>query len=283
MKSCLCLALLLIAALAQGQECKPTKIQVTKVDFEGGQKLSPAIKNEIVREIKLKIRNTCQLPSEMNERARDILQQHGYFKAFFKDSISKQIGGTKTNQQISVLLIVEEGAIYRLGHIEFAGNETFDSTKLRAAFPMIDGKTFGVEKVRAGMRNLRSLYCTAGYINLFPIPNSEINEIKKLVTIRFQIEEGVQYRVGKLMLAGEEPYAGAGKRLMEAWRPHMGQIYTCDPVGQPSRTTGIRKRNTQDIGVQDILSAPTFSSNPEISINEDSKTVDFHFSFPDPK
>ncbi|MGZ4789714.1 MAG: hypothetical protein ACXVZX_14445 [Terriglobales bacterium] len=55
------------------------------------------------------------------------------------------------------------------------------------------------------------------------MPNTEIDDQRDRITITFDLDEGQQFRVGRLILNGVEPYAGAGQQLIDAWKPHEGQ------------------------------------------------------------
>jgi len=49
-----------------------------------------------------------------------------------------------------------------------------------------------------------------------------------LINITLDLDEGAQFRVGTLTLIGPQPFTGAGKKMLEAWKSHESQIYSCD-------------------------------------------------------
>jgi len=69
--------------------------------FEETPGLTTSLKNEIREQIEAKVQDYCQLADEMPQRARDILQQHGYFKALVYDPTWKQVGGSHNRSNAS--------------------------------------------------------------------------------------------------------------------------------------------------------------------------------------
>ena len=125
----------------------------------------------------------------MAERARDLLQQRGYFKALVQDPKSKTVGSSE-RPELEVLLVIELGEIYRLAHIGFR-DTPFGSVELRAAVPLADGEVFNTQKVRQGLKNLREVYHAHGYTNFTPVPNTEIDDEHRLITLTFDLVTSV--------------------------------------------------------------------------------------------
>jgi hypothetical protein len=271
------LALLFSSFSCPAEECIPgrIKVQITNIEFEGTPGLTVALRNEIREQLEAKIHDYCQLADDMPQRARDLLQQHGYFKSLLRDPTWRKIGGTEQDQLIRVLLVIELGDLYRLRKITFRGQNAFDADTLRAAIPMADGEVFNVKLMRVGLRNLKDLYCSIGHASNFAIPNTEIDDENHWISILFDMEEGKQYRVVKLTLDGLEPKPGVGKKLLEAWAPNIGKIYDCDLW---ERWVAVLKPSI-DAKTLAILSSDLGRS---ARINNETLTVDFQVDFFDP-
>jgi outer membrane protein assembly factor BamA len=264
------LFLLLCAAFSSAEECDEgrIKVHISDLQFEEAPELTPAIRSAITRELKTKITDYCQLSDEMSDRTLDVLQQHGYFKAIVQDPKWKQIGGRDTDIQVQVLLAFDLGELYRLKSVNFQGQKEFTTQKLRPAIPIKDGDIFNVENMRQGLKNLRDMYCSTGYIDFTPVPNTEIDDEKHLITVTFDMDEGNQYRIGQLTLNGKEPYPGAGKKLMDDWAQHVGEVYDC------------RLTEKAILLFNDLSNG---SLPLQVKPNRETKIVDFDFNFPDPK
>ncbi|HXZ80914.1 MAG TPA: outer membrane protein assembly factor BamA [Terriglobales bacterium] len=146
------------------------------------------------------------------ERVRDAYQQKGYFKAVVQTPKTEihdtsgfhfpivQKGGGKA---VDITMPIEEGDRYRLGTISFSGNKAVTNTDLlRRLIPMKDGDIFNVELMRKGIKNLRDAYGELGYINFTPVPDTEIDEDKKVINLKFDLDEGKQYFVRRIEFKG---------------------------------------------------------------------------------
>src|SRR5205085_1401330 len=151
--------------------------------------------------------------SEDAERVHDADQQKGYFKALVEDPKTKvrdkysllhfpffQSGHGKV---VDITVPIEEGDRYKLNAINFTGNKAISNSKLlRSLFPMKDGEIFNTASVRKGLENLRKAYGEYGYINFTPVPNTKIDDEKKLITLDIDVDEGKQFSVRRIEFQG---------------------------------------------------------------------------------
>ena len=73
---------------------------------------------------------------------------------------------------------------------------------LRALFKIKDGDIFDTEAIRKGLESLRKAYAALGYINFTPVPNTEADDEKKLITLRIDLDEGKQFFVRRIEFQG---------------------------------------------------------------------------------
>src|SRR5262249_45152542 len=100
-------------------------------------------------------------------------------------------------------LPIEEGERYRLGSITFTGGKAVTNmAALRSLFPMKDGEIFDTSNIRKGLDNLRKAYGELGYINFTPVPDTKIDEDKKLVSVVIALDEGKSYSVRRIEFTG---------------------------------------------------------------------------------
>lgn len=148
------------------------------------------------------------------ERVRDAYRQHGYFKVVVEDPKTTlrdknpgffripffQKGGGKA---MDILMSIEEGEKFRLKEIKFKGNKAIINTALlRSLFPIKDGETFDTHKIQKGLENLRKAYGEIGYINFTSVPDTEIDDEKKLLTLNIDVEEGKPFFVRRIEFQG---------------------------------------------------------------------------------
>ena len=152
---------------------------------------------------------------EDTERVRAEYQARGYFTVVVQDPKTNirdtgSQNGLKIpflhggpGKSVDITMPIEEGELYHLGSISFKGNKAVTNTKaLRSLFAMKDGDIFNREKVSKGLESLRKAYGELGYINFTPLPDTKINDQKKLIDLTIDVDEGKQYFVRRIEFAG---------------------------------------------------------------------------------
>ena len=202
------------------------KVKVGKIKFEGNhalhnRELQSAMKNLkpigvphsiFLESLFARTYDSTKL-NEDAERVRYYYQTKGYFKALVADP-KTQIHDTsgflwympwkKTpGKAVDITIPVEEGQRYRLKDITFSGNKAVTNTAgLRALFKIKDGDVFDTEAIRKGLENLRKAYAALGYINFTPVPNTDADDEKKLISLRIDLDEGKQFFVRRIEFQG---------------------------------------------------------------------------------
>ncbi len=67
---------------------------------------------------------------------------------------------------------------------------------------MKDGDIFNIEMVRKGLKNLRDAYGASGYINFTPVPDTQFDDEKKLISLNIDLDEGKQFYVRRIEFKG---------------------------------------------------------------------------------
>lgn len=203
------------------------KVKVGKITFENNHHIKSrtlryamrnmrpiGIPHSIVLEnIFSKTYNASKL-SEDTEMVRDAYQRQGYFKAVVQDPKTqiRDTGGSGLHipiimhgpgKVIDIKMPVEEGDRYRLKEVKFTGNKAMTNTAaLRKLIPMKDGEIFNIEMVRKGLKNLREAYGAFGYINFTPVPDTQFDDEKKLISLTIDLDEGKQFYVRRIEFKG---------------------------------------------------------------------------------
>jgi outer membrane protein insertion porin family len=151
--------------------------------------------------------------SEDAERVRFAYQDKGYFKAIVEDPKTKirDVEGvawylpfkSRHGKSVDITIPVEEGERYRLKEITFTGNKAITNTAgLRRLFKIKDGEWFNRTLVSKGLEELRKAYGSLGYINETNVPNTEIDEEHKSITLKIDVDEGKQFFVRRIEFTG---------------------------------------------------------------------------------
>jgi hypothetical protein len=206
---------------------------------------------------------------ELGERIRAALRNLGYFEAAAADPKMSFVASDRRKRIADVRVRVQAGAQYRLGEIQFTGAKAFPAARVRAVFQLQKGELFNATKFGAGLEHLRTLYGTAGYINLVAIPQPIKDDSRHVIDWTVDIEEGKTYNFGRLILDGPEPHAGAGYALLDSWTLE-GKRY--NPVVMREWLVA-NQSNWQD-GSR-VADPTTFMSDPETGV------VNVKLSFPE--
>jgi outer membrane protein insertion porin family len=211
------------------------KVKVGRIKFVGNQKLSTRYLRSTMHNTKpiglphsiflenifARTYDASKL-SEDQERIRILgYQSKGYFKAIVEDPETKihdthlgwkallwgpllAIPAThKTGKAVDITIPVVEGDRYTLDKITFSGNKAVSNTEaLRKMIPLKDGEIFNSEAIRKGIENLRKAYGQLGYINMTSVPDTHIDDEKKLISLTWDIDEGKQFFVRRIEFTG---------------------------------------------------------------------------------
>lgn len=257
-----------------------TKVKVGKIKFEGNKKLNSrylraSMKNSkpigiprsiIFENLFSRTYDSTKLEEDA-ERVREAMREKGYFKALVGDPKTKMRDTgrnwinpfSKPGKAVDITMPVEEGEQFRLKEITFSGGKAVTNMKaLRRLFPMKDGEIFSTADVRKGLEQLRKAYGQLGYINFSPVPDTEIDDEKKLITLKIDLDEGKQYFVRRIEFTGntttrdkvirrELAIEEGGLYNTQAWETSLLRLNQLQYFEQlkPEDATDV-KRNDQD-------------------------------------
>jgi outer membrane protein insertion porin family len=141
--------------------------------------------------------------------------------------------------RVAVFLKISEGKAAKIREINIIGNEVFSNKELRKLFTLSTPTTFSSftsndqyskQKLAADLEVLRSHYLNQGYIN-FKIKSTQvsISADKKFIFISINIDEGEQYRIKELKLAGQLIVAD---ELVKQFTIYPGEIFSQKDVSR---------------------------------------------------
>jgi outer membrane protein insertion porin family len=202
------------------------KVKVGNIKFEGNKKVDSRYLRASMKNLKpIGVPHSIFLENlfartydsskleEDTERVRFAFQDKGYFKAIVEDPKTKirDTSGVnwffpikkKNGKVVDITIPVEEGDRYKLKEITFSGNKALpNSAALRRIFKIKDGDWFSRTVIGKGLEDLRKAYSSYGYINFTPLPNTEVDEENKTVSLKIDIDEGKQFYVRRIEFVG---------------------------------------------------------------------------------
>ncbi len=224
----LALVCLVLASTAVAQIGESTVSQVTVHSvriYDSAHRLTTNQEQEIIADIVSRSYRADGL-EEISERVRYAYQVHGFFKAAVDAPMVTSSQGKPQDKTIDVAVHVDAGEQYRINELLFTGAKVFPANELRSLFELRDGETYNAESIRKGLEELRKLYAKDGYINFVPVPNAVVDDQTLTISLTIELDEGKQFRVGKLIVNGDEaPEPPCKARLLNEWKRYEGQVY----------------------------------------------------------
>jgi hypothetical protein len=215
------LVVFLVAKAGLGQPC-PNELErcvrINKLVIVSTS-LPDADRDRIVRLFEQK--RFPQDDDEIRERIRQAVRDLGYFKTV----VDAPTFAFPTRGIANVTVKVNPGAQYRLGQIRFRRATVFPADQLRDLFSQREGDFFNATKFSRGLDDLRKLYGTRGYVNMVANPVPSLDESRRIIDLVLDVDDGGAYDFGRLYLEGVEPHPGAGKALLDSWKPLEGRRY----------------------------------------------------------
>lgn len=129
-------------------------------------------------------------------------------------------------KEVVVVVPIEPGPVYRWNSLSWSGNHVFsaaDLDTLAKTEGLTPGEPADGMKILALWDSLHSAYAHRGYLDAQIDPAENINEAAHQAAYRVTISEGIQYRMGKLVLSGLNPESE--QRIRQAWRIPQGEVF----------------------------------------------------------
>ncbi|WP_435104714.1 outer membrane protein assembly factor BamA [Arhodomonas sp. AD133] len=209
---------------------------------------------------------------------RQLRQQYfalGYYDVRVESTVSPL-----PRNRVGVRLDITEGEPASVQAIEFVGNQSFDDEALRDQFEMgpvpwwsffSDADRYSRQRLAGDLERLRSFYQDRGFVN-FTITSTQvsISPDRRRIHVTVNLDEGEQFRVGEISLAGDLVFPEETMRELVAVAPDG--LYSRQDVVATSEAF------REKLGERGYAFA---NVNPLPEVNEDEGTVDLTF-FVDP-
>lgn len=129
----------------------------------------------------------------------------------------------KLPEQVPVFVPVDPGPVYHWKEVRWTGNATVSEFTLSSAIGLKPGEVADGMKIEAGWDRIREEFAHHGYLDAKVDPVPAFDEPAHTVSYSVAIQEGKQYRFGKMVLTGLSPTAE--KKLLAAWPIPQGEVF----------------------------------------------------------
>jgi outer membrane protein insertion porin family len=129
----------------------------------------------------------------------------------------------KLPEQVPVFVPIDPGPVYHWKEVRWTGNATVSEFTLTTDLALKAGEVADGMKIEAGWDRVREEFAHHGYLDAKVDPVPAFDESARAVSYSVAIQEGKQYRFGKMVLTGLSP--AAEKKLRAAWPIPPGEIF----------------------------------------------------------
>jgi len=111
--------------------------------------------------------------------------------------------GKKTN----IAIPITEGDLWSMGKLFIRSDDpakglSFPVENLKAIFPIPEGETFKVDKIRKSLEDFKKAYGEYGFIDFVSEPNFDFDETNKKIDLTLSFSEGKQFWVRRIEFSG---------------------------------------------------------------------------------
>ena len=242
---------------------------VGEVTFVGNDELDTADLRDVIS-IK---RGVTFKEHLVNDTAQKLIA-HYHEKAYFLVQVNVDTA-VNANGLMDVTINIKEGKKVKIDEIRFVGNKAFDDGDLKDVmeteetwlFSFIDESgIYKKDVLKVDILRLEAFYQDNGYIRVrVHEPKIEVNREDKEIYIEIKIEEGLQYKFGKITAQSVEEFSG--QDLLVGLKSQPGAVYNISFLREDILTI-TEKFSEKGFAYADV--------NPKAAIDDQTRIVDLN-------
>lgn len=136
-----------------------------------------------------------QLEQDINA-VKEYYQDHGYI-----DVEVKEVRRERTKGKMTIVVVLVEGPIYRVGHIRITGTKATSEQRVRALLKMKEGGVYSPKQIREDSKKIADAYGSGGYVDLQVTPTG-VPAGEGKIDVHYQIQEGGPAFVQRINIVG---------------------------------------------------------------------------------
>ncbi len=221
-------AVILVFKVEEGPKVKVGKIKFTGNHAFSDRKLIRAMRHDRPYSIPLYFWNISvlsktydreKLSEDLEVGVRGLYRDNGYFKVSVGepvlDNIDTQgyrlgvplVTGHSHGKAVNITIHIEEGERFHMGTLKIVSSDpdkalSLKVDALKAAFPLKQGDIFSTEKVRKALETYGKIYGEYGFIDFTPEPDTEVDDVNKIINLTLRFDEQKQYFVRRIDFSG---------------------------------------------------------------------------------
>jgi outer membrane protein assembly factor BamA len=200
-------------------------LQIAKLEFSDPSLLASKAVQQHLSEILGKPYSRMTIDLFLSEAIRPIYLQQGFLRAKLGPPEVRLTGdpNQKLPSQIPVYVPIAPGAVYRWKGVHWTGNTLVSEFTLSSLLGVKQGDIADGLQLEAAWDRARAEYAHRGYLEAKLDPAPAYDDQARTVSFAVSIQEGPQYRFGKMIFTGISP--AAERKVQAAWQIPAGEIF----------------------------------------------------------
>jgi len=210
------------------------------ISFEGNRKIKD---DDLKKAMQSKANGPLSREFVQSDVTRiiELYRQHGYYDVrVVPETIAAKMGDRHSDQfaRVNLVFEIKEGDKLAVRQIQFVGNNAFSATKLEAVVKtgttnlfsfLLDNDSYDSDRIESDRDLVRRFYLAHGYADVKVSSAARYDAAQKGVVLTYTVDEGPQYRLGKVEIESHMNTADAAA-LHDALHTQSGDVYDADAV-----------------------------------------------------
>ena len=155
------------------------------------------------------------------EQVRPVYLSHAYVHVKFDPPATAFTGADRS--RVAVTATIDPGPSYSWSGVTWSGASAISPADLTALMKLAPGDLANGMTIDAGWQAVQTAFANLGYLDAKVTPTPHYVDAEKRVTYTVTIDQGPQYRMGKLVLSGLS--VEGERRIRGAWKIAPGEIF----------------------------------------------------------
>lgn len=182
-----------------------SRVRVKKIKFEGNEAFADKLlKPKITTKRHIPIFRTGDFNPDRAESDAAAIQNFYRDQGYLDARVSYRSESTGSGGDLILTYIIEEASLYTAEEISFEGNRAFTRDELQAMIRLEPDNTMRRDFLEKDLATLKEEYGRIGYLDATVTATHVFTEQPGVVRLTFDVAEGNQFTVGRIVVRGNE-------------------------------------------------------------------------------
>jgi outer membrane protein insertion porin family len=203
--------------------------KIAGLNFEGNASLSAGELKKVIKSKKRKLLffSVYYSPEQLEEDTQKLLEAY-QTKSFLDAKIRSEVSFNESRSKAYVTFHIEEGPAYLVNEIRYTGNTFFTDEQLQEELKLRQDYYYSEAWAEFDAKKIKGKYGSEGFINAQVTENRTFLPDAR-VNVDFQINPGERYRIGEVIITGNETLQDRSiRRVLDEENFTPGQWYNAE-------------------------------------------------------